>query len=269
MTMSIGQWIGYGLSDVGLIRTSNQDAMLVLNDLGIWAVADGMGGHAGGDVASGLAIAAIRRLAGEASPPPATTGPTSDSEWFLWTLVEAANHRVFEEGSTVRSLRGMGTTLVVLMIRDAPGPVAYLAHVGDSRAYLYREGTLRLLTRDHSLVEDYVRRGLLTRDQAATHPRRHVLTRAVGLDPTVEAEVTQLELEPNDRLILCTDGLTKMLDDQDLAVLVAKAAQRPAELSRALVEEANRWGGDDNVTVLVCARQASRSESIDKAPAAA
>jgi protein phosphatase len=267
--MSIGQWIGYGLSDVGLIRTSNQDAMLVLNDLGIWAVADGMGGHAGGDVASGLAIAAIRRLAGEASPPPATTGPTSDSEWFLRTLVEAANHRVFEEGSTVRSLRGMGTTLVVLMIRDTPGPVAYLAHVGDSRAYLYREGTLRLLTRDHSLVEDYVRRGLLTRDQAATHPRRHVLTRAVGLDPTVEAEVTQLELEPNDRLILCTDGLTKMLDDQDLAVLVAKAAQRPAELSRALVEEANRRGGDDNVTVLVCARQASRSESIDKAPAAA
>ena len=216
-----------------------------------------------------VAIAAIRRLAGEASPPPATTGPTSDSEWFLRTLVEAANHRVFEEGSTVRSLRGMGTTLVVLMIRDAPGPVAYLAHVGDSRAYLYREGTLRLLTRDHSLVEDYVRRGLLTRDQAATHPRRHVLTRAVGLDPTVEAEVTQLELEPNDRLILCTDGLTKMLDDQDLAVLVAKAAQRPAELSRALVEEANRRGGDDNVTVLVCARQASRSESIDKAPAAA
>ena len=269
MTMPIGEWIGYGLSDVGLIRTANQDAMLVLNDLGIWAVADGMGGHAGGDVASGLAIATIRRQAAEPSPPTDTPDSISDGERFLRTLVEAANRRVFEEGSSVRSLRGMGTTLVVLMIRGAPGPVAYLAHVGDSRAYLYREGTLRLLTRDHSLVEDYIRRGLLTRDQAATHPRRHVLTRAVGLDPTVEPEVMQLELEPNDRLILCTDGLTKMLDDRDLAVFVAKAAQRPAELSRALVQEANRRGGDDNVTVLVCARHASRPGSIDKAPTAA
>lgn len=263
MTAPIRQWIGYGLSDIGLIRASNQDALLVLNDHGIWAVADGMGGHAGGDVASGLAVAAIRRLAAEAPPSGA------DAEGFLRASVQAANRRVFEESTAVRSLHGMGTTLVVLMIRDSPRPIAYLAHVGDSRAYLYRHGALRLLTRDHSLVEDYIRRGLLTRDQAATHPRRHVLTRAIGLDPTVEAEITQAELEPNDLLILCTDGLTKMLDDQDLALLAAKAGQGPAELSRALVAEANRRGGEDNVTVLVCAYRDSRSGSIDKASAAA
>lgn len=264
MTTPIGQWIGYGLSDVGLIRTSNQDALLVLNDQGIWAVADGMGGHAGGDVASGLAVAAIRRLSAKAIPTAAAIDPIPDAQSFLRSLVEAANRRVFEESSTVRSLRGMGTTLVVLMIRDRPSPVAYLAHVGDSRAYLYREGTLQLLTRDHSLVEDYVRLGQLSRDQAATHPRRHVLTRAVGLDPMVEAEITQAKLEPNDLLILCTDGLTKMLEDRDLAECVAKAAQRPTELCRALVKEANRRGGDDNITVLVCGRHDSRPESMDQ-----
>ncbi|HSE58180.1 MAG TPA: PP2C family serine/threonine-protein phosphatase, partial [Nitrospiraceae bacterium] len=242
MTTPIGQWIGYGLSDIGLIRASNQDALLVLNDHGIWAVADGMGGHAGGDVASGLAVAAIRRLAAEALPSGPAAGSMADAERFLRALVQAANRRVFEESAAVRSLRGMGTTLVVLMIRDSPRPIAHLAHVGDSRAYLYRDGALRLLTRDHSLVEDYIRRGLLTRDQAATHPRRHVLTRAIGLDPTVEAEITQAELEPNDLLILCTDGLTKMLDDRDLALLAAKAGQGPAELSRALIAEANRRG---------------------------
>ncbi|MGE3152242.1 MAG: Stp1/IreP family PP2C-type Ser/Thr phosphatase [Nitrospiraceae bacterium] len=256
-TTPTGQWIGYGLSDVGLIRASNQDAVLVLNDHGLWAVADGMGGHAGGDIASGLAVAAIRHLATEAAPLGTPTGSEFDAERHLRNLVDAANRRVFDEGAAVRSLRGMGTTLVILMIRDGPTSVGYLAHVGDSRAYLVRAGILTLLTCDHSLVEDYVRRGLLTRDQAATHPRRHVLTRAVGLDPTVEADTTQLELEPNDRLILCTDGLTKMLDDRDLTALVVKAGRRPADLSRILVEEANRRGGEDNITVLVCARQDS------------
>lgn len=272
--MSIGQWIGYGLCDIGRIRATNQDALLVLNDHGIWAVADGMGGHAGGDIASRLAIEAIQRSAAEAPlPRTAPPGSMTDTEEFLRASVEAANRRVFEEGATVRSLHGMGTTLVVLMIRgtrhEKPQSIAYLAHVGDSRAYLYREGTLWPLTRDHSLVEDYVRQGLLSRDEAAIHPRRHVLTRAVGLDQTVEAEVARLELEPNDLLILCTDGLTKMLDDRDLAALVASVGPRPDELSRALVQEANRRGGEDNVTVLVCSRNALQSGSIDMASVAA
>jgi protein phosphatase len=268
--MSIGQWIGHGLCDIGRIRATNQDALLVLNDQGIWAVADGMGGHAGGDIASRLAIETIHRSAAGA-PLPKAPSPTSmtEIEEFLRASVAAANRRVFEEGATVRGLQGMGTTLVVLMIRETPHPMAYLAHVGDSRAYLCREGILRPLTRDHSLVEDYVRQGLLSRDQAAIHPRRHVLTRAVGLDPTVEAEVARLELKPNDLLILCTDGLTKMLDDHDLAELVTSVGSRPDALSRALVQEANRRGGEDNVTVLVCVRNASPSSSIDNKSVAA
>jgi len=250
-------WRGAGLTDIGRVRASNQDGFAVLNDVGLWIVADGMGGHAGGDVASRLAVESIteqvRRHAGTDSLSQARQAWT---ETQLRQLIEAAHHTIRNNAFEHPHLGGMGTTVVVLSIPSGSIPRLSLAHVGDSRAYLLRAGTLFQLTQDHSLVEEHVRSGRLSRQDAATHPLRHVLTRALGIEDAVEPDSSTHQLQPDDLILLCTDGLTKMLDDGRIADTLLYTGRSPEAACLALVEEANRRGGEDNVTVVVCAATA-------------
>lgn len=252
-------WHGVGLTDRGRVRTSNQDAFAILDECGVWIVADGMGGRAGGDIASRITVEGV---AGELSR--CLGAHLSDSTEIqsrrdlLHQVMHRSNQAVREEASRRPELFGMGTTLVILMILPRPQPTALIAHVGDSRAYCLRSGVLTQVTRDHSFVEESLRNGLLTQAQAVNHPMRHVLTRAVGAELEVEAEITVHTLAPQDILLLCTDGLTKMLPDQIIRDILSQPAA-PHRMCQALVDEANTRGGEDNTTVVLVRKELTKS----------
>jgi protein phosphatase len=224
-----------GVTDTGNVRTSNQDQLLAEGDL--VAVADGMGGHRGGEIASRLAVDALRAAFAE--------DPTADG---LVAAVEAANLAVFTEGQATPELQGMGTTIAAVAL-VADGSLA-VVNVGDSRAYLLQDGVLRQLTADHSLVADLVRAGQISEDEARTHPRRNILTRVLGVEPTVVPHVARTEPARGDRLLLCSDGLFNELDEPDIAAILASVPD-PAEAATRLVAEAKLHGGTDNITALV------------------
>lgn len=252
-------WHGVGLTDRGRVRTSNQDAFAILDECGVWIVADGMGGRAGGDIASRITVEGV---ASELSR--CLGARLSDSTEIqlrrdlLHQVIHRSNQAVREEASRRPELFGMGTTLVILMILPRPQPTALIAHVGDSRAYCLRSGVLTQVTRDHSFVEESLRNGLLTQAQAVNHPMRHVLTRAVGAELEVEAEITVHTLAPQDILLLCTDGLTKMLPDQIIRDILSQPAA-PHQMCQALVDEANTRGGEDNTTVVLVRKELTKS----------
>ena len=245
------QWTGVGRTETGHVRASNQDALALLNDCGVWIVADGMGGHPAGDVAaqSGVAIATERareRAAWLREHP-------HDAAEFVADLVTSANRRVHDLMLAKPSLKGMGTTFVALAITPAPMPTAHTAHLGDSRAYLYREGQLTQLTRDHTLVEKWVQRGLIDAATALTHPERHILTKGLGMGVDMKPELTETPLTPHDLIVLCSDGLTKMLEDAAIASILSHAHGDPHRACHDLIEQALSRGGEDNVTVIVVA----------------
>ncbi len=244
-------WVGIGRSDVGLARTSNQDALLALDHLGLWAVADGMGGHVGGEIAAQTAIAAVKARA-DVFAGPVQQGQ-SRPEAFLTDLILQAQDAILGRAKLESKLKGMGTTIVMLLISSIPSPTAYVAHVGDSRAYRFRSGTLTPLTRDHTLIERYLERGLLTPAAARTHPERHVLTRALGMPSPARPDVASFPLEQTDLLLLCSDGLTKMLEDRDIEQSLAAAKGDPIRACDSLIAGALARGGEDNVTVVVIA----------------
>jgi PPM family protein phosphatase len=253
-------WHGVGLTDRGRVRTSNQDAFAILNQCGIWIVADGMGGRAGGDIASRITVDGVadelsQRLGSRLSD---STELQSRSDLLL-QVVHHSNQAVRDEASRLPELLGMGTTLVILMILPRPQPTALFAHVGDSRAYCLRSGVLTQVTRDHSFVEESLRNGLLMEAEAVDHPMRHVLTRAVGAELEVEIEITIHALAPQDTLLLCTDGLTKMLPDRVMRDIVSRPAAPPHEICQALVDEANARGGEDNTTVVLVRKELTTS----------
>lgn len=251
----LDRWTGAGRTDTGRVRPTNQDAFAVLNERMVWLVADGMGGHPAGDVAACMAVASVVQDAERCFHP--TRRMTDDpsrldpsrllSEWLI-----AANRGIYEHAQAQPALTGMGTTIVAMTITMTPAPVAHIAHLGDSRAYLYRAGTLRQLTRDHTLIEKYLRSGLINEAQSKTHPERHVLTQALGIERHITPTRTAVRLEPEDRLLLCTDGLTKMLDDREIAEHLSDAKPDPLRLCDALINQALDRGGEDNVTVIVC-----------------
>ena len=224
-------------TDTGLVRDHNEDAVWPDPGSGesdepiVVAVADGMGGHAGGEIASRTAIDTASSVGG--SP---------------LVRVQAANLAVLDAAAHRPRLTGMGTTLTVVLI-DSAGH-AELAHVGDSRAYRFRKGALTRLTEDHSYVAEMMAAGRMTPKEAEVHPYRSVVTRAVGLEPTVEVDTFHVDLGPGDRLLLCTDGLTNMVDEQAVARILA-ADEGPASTAAALIEAANAAGGVDNTTVVV------------------
>ena len=245
------QWTGVGRTETGYVRASNQDALALLNDCGIWIVADGMGGHPAGDVAAQTAVAvATERARARASW--LHTHPGSAAE-FVTDLVTSANRRIHDLMLEKPSLRGMGTTFVALAITMTPMPNAQIAHLGDSRAYRYRAGQLTQLTRDHTLVQQLVQRGLIDEATALIHPERHVLTKGLGMGADMEPELTSIPVSPQDLFVLCSDGLTKMLEDVTIAAILSRASDDPNRACHDLIEEALNRGGEDNVTVIVVA----------------
>jgi serine/threonine protein phosphatase PrpC len=225
-------------TDTGLFRERNEDAYLAEDPL--FAVADGLGGHLGGEVASRVALERLSEVA-------RGDGPEDGIPERLRTGMHEANRAVHDRASKDRRLTGMGTTLTAVI---AGKDRIFLAHVGDSRAYLFRGGDLRLLTEDHTLVQRMVREGRLTPEQAEIHPQRSVLTRALGIDDQLEVDQTTLETAAGDRLLLCSDGLTGMVEDEEILKILS-AHNDPQAASDALVEAANAAGGQDNITTIV------------------
>ena len=249
---SADRWYGVGLTDRGRVRTSNQDAFTILNECGVWIVADGMGGRAGGDIASSMTVDSLVADFSQRLGTRMSESTELDSQRaLLHQVVSASNQAVHAEASRRPELLGMGTTLVILMILPRPEPTVLIAHVGDSRAYCLRSGVLTQLTRDHSFVEESLRDGLLTQAEALHHPLRHMLTRAVGPEIEVEIELTIHELAPQDMFLLCTDGLTKMLPDRIIRDIVSQPAASLLQMCRTLINNANAHGGDDNTTVVL------------------
>jgi len=244
-------WIGIGRSEIGLLRTSNQDAFAAIDRLGLWAVADGMGGHVGGEVAAQTAIASVKAQA-ELSADLLHHGQSTPTE-FLTNLIAQAHDAILGRAKLEPKLKGMGTTIVLLSILASQTSTAHVAHLGDSRAYRFRSGTLTPLTRDHTLIERYLARGILTEKSARTHPERHVLTRALGMSSPVNPVVTSYPLQQEDLLLLCSDGLTKMLSDDDIRGMFTKAKGDPIRTCDRLIAESLKRGGEDNVTVVVIA----------------
>jgi protein phosphatase len=241
-------------TDVGLRRSVNEDCFALAADLGLYLVADGMGGHTAGQLASRLATAgtveALRKVAG-------TDASLTEK---LRYCVAAANRSVFDTAQAKPELAGMGTTLVAVLA--GTGRVA-LAHVGDSRAYLIRAGRIRQLTDDHSLVAELVRRNEITPVAARGHPHRHVLTRALGVRRVVEADLAELTPAEGDVIVLCSDGLTGLVDDGEIAAEVAREARdgNLDEVCGRLVDMANERGGEDNITVALVRWQADPAEA--------
>jgi serine/threonine protein phosphatase PrpC len=243
-------WYGVGLSDIGRVRSYHQDAFVILNPIAVWGIADGMGGLPGGDIASQLAIRTAADFLHDQLQDLPLMGDQKNSEALLREAIRLSNKAIRSEAHRNPKLTGMGTTLVLLRLFTADGTFATVAHVGDSRAYLLSGGNLTRLTCDHSAVEEYIRKGLITPEQAFNHPHRHILSRAMGVSERVEPDVSTFPLQADDLLLLCTDGLTKMIEDDALATMLAHGDSRPEVICRRLVEEANERGGDDNVTVV-------------------
>jgi protein phosphatase len=232
------QWAS--LTDVGRVRDHNEDSVWPEAGAGttdtplVAAIADGMGGHAGGEIASRTAIETAVGVGGSAS-----------------VRVQAANLAVIDTAARQPRLAGMGTTLTVAIV--AEDGTTDIAHVGDSRAYRVHDGRLEQITTDHSYVAEMIDAGRLTPEEASVHPYRSVVTRAIGLDPGVDVDTHQVILEEGDRLMLCSDGLTSMLDDAAVAQVLA-GHDDPAAAVAALIEAANLAGGADNISVVVVDR---------------
>jgi protein phosphatase len=225
------------MSDTGRRRLQNEDAYVC--DPPLFAVADGMGGAQAGELASRLAATALEeRRRGERG------------EAAIAELVQAANDRVYRRALEDPAVAGMGTTVTVALFDGDAGTIA-IGHVGDSRAYRIREGRLDQLTADHSLVAELVRSGRLTPEQAAEHPHRSVITRALGTEASVDVDTFTMEAAPGDLYLLCSDGLTTMVGDAEILAIAAAADDDPETVTRDLVLAANRAGGEDNVTVVV------------------
>lgn len=226
----------------GVRRTENEDCLGAFEDLGLFAVADGMGGHSSGEVASRMAIDAIRAHYAT------TAGATrADEQARLAAAFSSANQRIFTAALQQRTLRGMGTTLVAASVHPSG---LHVAHVGDSRAYRLRGGALEALTEDHSLVTELLRAGHLRPEQVASFARRNVVTRALGLRLFVVAETRFEEPRAGDLVLLCSDGLNAVVADDEIADVLRSATELGAMASR-LIAAANDRGGPDNVTVLL------------------
>ena len=230
-----------GKSDPGRIREDNQDMFVARPDLGLALLADGMGGTRAGGVAAEIAVdAALEHLTGVLKREPLTGA-------HLGAAIKVANSRVVGMSNAVSAYRGMGTTLVAAAIDGTKG---YIAHVGDSRAYRLRGGAFDQVTKDHSLVQEWVDAGVISPEEARTAPNRNVITRAIGAKPTVEAEVTEIDVAGDDTFLMCSDGLSGMLADEQIASALAEGADL-AGAAESLVAAANKAGGTDNITVVL------------------
>ena len=255
----------FGLTDVGKKRKHNEDAYALEETEGLFIVADGMGGHAAGEVAAKITVETIGEFI-------ATTRQKEEATWpfkynhelqfnsnRLAIAIEKANERVMSAVAAQPWLKGMGTTVVAGLLNEK---VLSLAHVGDSRAYLYRAGELTRLTDDHSWVHEQVSAGILTEEEAKTHPLKNVVTRALGGGPSVSPDIREMEFAPGDAFLFCSDGLTTMLSDEEIRDTVAAEEEKDAQaLCQALIDLANDKGGVDNITVVFVRVEPSAKKS--------
>ncbi len=241
-------------TDPGLRRSQNEDSYRASPAVGLFVVADGMGGHVGGEVASELAVAEIQNVVESTRAlGPQDTWPMPFDRALgrdgnrLRAGFDFANRKIGQQTKSVENLRGMATTVVAVLL---DGGQAAIAHVGDSRAYLYRSDRLTRLTSDHSWVEEQMRAGMLTEAAAREHPWRNIVTRALSGSDDLQVDVTELELQSGDRLLLCSDGLSSVLEDSEIGDIMA-ANRDLQEGCDELVNRANAAGGPDNVTTLL------------------
>ncbi|WP_373044848.1 Stp1/IreP family PP2C-type Ser/Thr phosphatase [Vulgatibacter sp.] len=240
-----------GQTDVGRRRERNEDAFLIDESLGLFVVADGMGGHAGGDIASRLAVetvgSVLREAAADPSGPFAAEAPLPESPLpdLLRSAVEKGCAAIFRRAQEEPELSGMGTTVTALLLREAD---AFFAHVGDSRAYLVRADLIQQISEDHSFVHEQVKAGVITAEEARYSRFKNIITRSVGFEEQVLVDLMGLVAEPGDVFVLCSDGLANLVEDHEIHDL---AREKPLEdLPAALVDLANERGGDDNITVV-------------------
>jgi PPM family protein phosphatase len=223
-----------GITDPGRKRRRNEDAYVIEPPL--FAVADGMGGAQAGEVASRLAAAALKE-----------SGVERGGEERIVSVIQEANRRIYDRSNADPNASGMGTTMTVALVEN--GQVAF-GHVGDSRAYLIRDGMMEQLTEDHSLVAELMRSGKLSPEEAETHPQRSVITRALGTDPDVDVDTFTVAAQTGDVFLLCSDGLTTMVSNETILDLVERNRASMDKALRALVGAANKGGGEDNITVV-------------------
>lgn len=241
--------LAIGKTNVGLVREHNEDTFGVFPEVSLFLVADGLGGHAGGEVASRLAVETMRAAIGAQT---GSSGPTASVADQLVTAYRHANRHILEVAAQQPHLSGMGTTAVALLVRG--GEVA-VGNLGDSRVYLFRDGALHQLTTDHSVVHEYVRQGLMSPADAERHPSRHILSRALGLDSDGRADIEERPRRVGDLFLLCSDGLTVMVSDEEIdRVLSARSTSGGGSegletASQDLLDLALAHGGQDNVTV--------------------
>jgi PPM family protein phosphatase len=251
------QIVSGGLTDVGRVRSNNEDSFRILELLNLFVLSDGMGGEAHGEIASSLAVETIAKYCSDSKEDSGVTlHGASNENWaektrLLQNAVREANFKIFQSAQKNPEQRGMGATVTAAWVNE--GKLS-IAHVGDSRAYLLRSGNLQQLTNDHSLVAEQVRRGILTRQQAEESDMQSVLLRALGAHPDVEVEVDEAAIYPRDVLLLCSDGLTRMVTEPEIAGTL-QAETDPSSAAQKLVELANDRGGLDNVTVIVARLQ--------------
>ncbi|MEZ4469490.1 MAG: PP2C family serine/threonine-protein phosphatase [bacterium] len=255
--------LGAGATDVGLRREANEDSFLLLPKNGLWIVADGMGGHAGGQVASALTVltcgdAILRRLA-QAEERQRAGGGRINVAAVLDAGVREACALVFDTARERPELTGMGSTVTLMLVY---GSFAWFAHVGDSRAYLLRDDVIHQVTEDHSLVQEQVAAGLITPEQARVSVMRNIITRSIGFERDVKVDIAALPLAVGDRFMLCSDGLTGHVEDATIRQVMRSDATRVAP--QTLVDLANAGGGEDNSTVVVVEVKGTRGRQRTK-----
>ena len=241
-----------GMTDVGIKRTHNEDNFLINEEMSLFVVCDGMGGHVGGEFASAIAVNTIEEVLSalefraEELDLGAEDSSTEIQRERLRYAIRLAGKRIYEKASLEPEFKGMGTTALALLIDEGN---AYIAHVGDSRAYRVREGRIEQLTEDHSLVNEKIRAGLLTPQEAKTHKLKNIITRSLGYMEDVEIDLQVCALRRGDRFLLCSDGLSGLVEAAEIGETVLDMG--PQAASRSLIELACERGGDDNITVIV------------------
>ncbi|MCB9779017.1 MAG: Stp1/IreP family PP2C-type Ser/Thr phosphatase [Alphaproteobacteria bacterium] len=242
-----------GMTDVGVKRTNNEDNYLINEELNLYVVCDGMGGHVGGEFASAIAVNTVEEVLTSMELRPTELGvdaeedgPVEVTREKLRYAIRLAGKRIFQKAQEEPEYKGMGTTCLALLV-DAGN--AFIAHVGDSRGYVVREGRIEQLTEDHSLVNQHIKAGLLTPEQAKTHKLKNIITRSLGYMEDVEIDIQVRAIRRGDRFVLCSDGLSNLVETAEIGESVLDYG--PQEASRRLIESACERGGDDNITVVV------------------
>ena len=238
-----------GITNVGMKRQNNEDNYLINDGLGVYVVCDGMGGHAGGEYASQIAVTTVEEvLANIRDENPDVDGATDEqiTQEKIKYAVRLAGKRIYERAQADPEFRGMGTTAVILLFRRG---MAYLAHVGDSRGYLIRGGEITQRTEDHSWVNEQIKAGLITPETAKHHRFRNIITRSLGFQEEVEIDTQVLRAEPGDLYLLCSDGLSNLVEDAEMGEMLVENSFQ--ETLHMLVEIACQRGGDDNITAVI------------------